>query len=147
MNKTVSYKGQLPIGEQDRIRLKTNNGKTGYKINKFNIMPKTPHNADSALVGQVFSVDQTGSITATVDFTNSDLLAVAVLEDHAAKNYAMDNVIIFDNSKFNQDIFITMTDADGNTTPGNYYIELEPTPLSDLEATMLTLQSIRQTMS
>ena len=41
MSKTISYKGQLPVGEQDRIRLKTNNGKVGYKISKFQLMPRS----------------------------------------------------------------------------------------------------------
>ena len=36
-----------------------------------------------------------------------------------------------------------MADADGNTTPANYYIELETMALSDIETTKLTLQSIR----
>ena len=147
MSKTISYKGTIVIGEQEQIRLKTNNGKTGYKITKFQLFPNTPHAVDSALIGQIFKTDQTGSITASVNFTDSDLLAVATFEDKSSSLYTTHENIVFDNEKFNQDIFITMTDADGNTTPGNYYIELETMALTDIEATMLTLQSIRQVMS
>ena len=35
MSKTISFKGQLAMGTQDIINLKTNNGKTGYKVTKF----------------------------------------------------------------------------------------------------------------
>ena len=75
------------------------------------------------------------------------MLGVATFEDKSSSLYTTHENIVFDNEKFNQDIFITITDADGNTTPGNYYIELETMALTDIEATMLTLQSIRQVMS
>ena len=143
MSKTLSYRGKLAIGEQQQIRLRTLNGKTGYKINKFNLFPTTPNAADVALVGQIFTTDQTGNITATVDFSQNNLLAVATFEDKASSLYPTHENIVFDNEKFNQDIFINITDADGNTTPANYYIELETIKLSDLEATMLTLKSLR----
>ena len=32
MSKKISYKGTLPIGLEDKISLRTINGKTGYKI-------------------------------------------------------------------------------------------------------------------
>ena len=143
MSKKISYKGQLPPGEQDRIRLKTINGKTAYKITKFQLISKTPGaDADVAFVGQIFKTDQTGSISASVDFTNAELLGVAFYnaEHTTGRQY---ETIIFDNEKFNQDIFINITDADGGTKRCNYYIELESMALSDLESTMLTLQSLR----
>ena len=147
MSKTISFKGQIPIGEQDRIRLKTNNGKTGYKITKFQILPGRPGVDDVELVCQIFKTDQTGSISSEVNFTDSDLLAVAYYQDDLQNHYASSTDILFDNEKFNQDIFVTMTDASGATDAANYYIELETMSLSDIETTMLTLQSIRQIMS
>jgi len=147
MSKTISYKGTLPIGEQDRIRLKTNSGKTGYKITKFQIISTTPGAANSELIGQIFKTDQTGSITSNVNFTDSDLLAVSQYHDANSTSYGFTEQVIFDNEKFNQDIFVNITDISGSTAPANYYIELETTSLSDIEATMLTLQSIRQVMS
>tara|TARA_Y100000356_G_scaffold54153_1_gene43623 strand:- start:68 stop:514 length:447 start_codon:yes stop_codon:yes gene_type:complete len=148
MSKTISFKGQIPIGEQDRIRLKTNNGKTGYKITKFQIIPNAPGSTTNELVAQIFKTDQTGSISANVNFTDSDLMGVAYYEGNsgAGTGYSGEQ-IIFDNETVNQDIFVTMTDAGGSTNPGNYYIELETMALSDLETTKLTLQSIRQVMS
>ena len=141
MSKTISYKGQLNIGEQDRIRLKTNTGKTGYRITKFQMIISDHSNNTYELIAQIFKTDQTGSITDIVNFTNSDLLAVAFQDAHG--DYNNGETIIFDNAKFNQDIFINITDAKAGTTPVNYYIELEAMSLSDIETTQLTLQSIR----
>tara|TARA_Y100000114_G_C11571148_1_gene236462 strand:- start:104 stop:550 length:447 start_codon:yes stop_codon:yes gene_type:complete len=148
MSKKISYRGTIPIGEQEKIRLKTNNGKTGYSISKFQILPTDPGTTNEELICQVFSTDQTGSIGTNVAFTDSDLLAVAFYTNNSNLAYTNnEDVIIFDNVKFNQDIFVTMTNAAGGTDPANYYIELETMPLSDIEATQLTLQSIRQVMS
>ena len=144
MKTTISYRGTIPVGEQERIRLKTNNGKIGYKINKFQIISTTPGASAYEYVAQVFSKDQTGSITGDVNFTDSDLLAVVYYQDGSSSGDNPADTIIFDNVKFNQDIFITLADITTNTVPGNYYIELEAMTLTDIEATMLTLQSIRQ---
>ena len=144
MKTTISYRGTIPVGEQERIRLKTNNGKIGYKITKFQIMSTTPGASAYEYVAQVFATDQTGSITGDVNFTNSDLLAAVYYQDSSSAGDNQADTIIFDNVKFNQDIFITLADITTNTVPGNYYIELEAMTLTDIEATMLTLQSIRQ---
>ncbi len=46
-----TYKGQLPMGEQEKIHLSTNNGMMGYKIKKFQVISKTPGvDADVAFV-------------------------------------------------------------------------------------------------
>jgi len=143
MRKKISYRGKVPIGEQERIRLKTIDGKTGYKISKFQVMPTAPGINHQEIVAKITKTDQTGSIDALVDFTNSDLLAVNYFVENPGTNVTPDDSIIFDNEKFNQDIFINITDANGGTVPVNYYIELESMTLSDLEATMLTLQNIK----
>lgn len=143
MSKTLSYKGKLPIGEQDRIRLRTIKGKIGYQIKKFQIMSTVPGTANMELIGQIFKTDQTGSISTTVDFTNADFLAVSYAYDASGTVAKQSNTIIIDNEKFNQDIFVNITDASGATNPANYYIELEAMPLTDLETTQLTLQSLR----
>lgn len=143
MSKKLSYKGKLPIGEQDRIKLATMDGKTGYKIVKFQIVSTTAGAANSELIGQIFKTDQTGKITSTIDFSNSDLLAVAQYHDANSTSYGFTEQFIFDNEKFNQDIFVNITDISGSTAPANYYIELETMSLNDLEATMLTLKNIR----
>ena len=142
MSKTVSYRGIIPIGEQERIKLSTIDGKTGYKITKFQVLPKDVGTVSYELIGQIFKKDQTGSVGTAVDFSNSELLATSVLIGKSSEN--LQNIVtIFDNEKFNQDIFINITDASGGTNPTNYYIELEKMSLTDLEATYLTLQNIK----
>ena len=143
MSKKISYKGTLSIGTQDKITLKTNRGKVGYKITKFQLMPTKPGTTTHEYVGQIFSKDQTGSITQEVKFTNNELLAVIYYADSSSAADNQADTIIFDNAKFNQNIFINITDASGNTDPCNYYIELETMKLTDIEATMLTLKSIK----
>ena len=134
------------MGEQDRIKLSTINGKTGYKIKKFQILSQQPGQSNVEFIAKITKTDQTGNITNTVDFTDNDLLAVAYYQDEG--NAARQNeTIIFDNQKFNQDIFVNITDGASATTRCNYYIELETMPLSDLEATYLTLQNIRDITS
>lgn len=147
MNKRISYRGTLAMGQQDIIRLKTNNGKTGYKITKFQIVAKQAGAANSTFVAQITKTDQTGSISSDINFTDSDLLAVVYQVDASSHIYPSSEVVIFDNEKFNQDIFINITDPDGGTNPCNYYIELETMALSDLEATYMTLQNIKQITS
>tara|TARA_Y100001938_G_C7811831_1_gene292270 strand:- start:41 stop:496 length:456 start_codon:yes stop_codon:yes gene_type:complete len=149
MSRTISFRGTLDMGTQDRIKLSTLKGKVGYKINKFQIMSTLPGQSGKSVeyVAQIFKTDQTGSITPDVNFTNSDLLAVIHLQDQQASDNPASEIIIFDNEVFNQDIFVTMQDADGDTVPGNYYIELETMPLSDLQATQLTLKNLRSIAS
>ena len=142
MSKTISFKGKLPIGEQDRIKLSTITGKTGYTIKKFQILPVDIGTVSFELIGQIYKTDQTGSVGTAVDFSNSDLLASSVLIGKSSEN--LQNIVtIFDNEKINQDIFVNITDASGGTNPCNYYIELETMSLTDLEATMLTLKNLR----
>ena len=143
MSKKLSYKGKLPIGEQERIKLSTTDGKTGYRIIDFRIIPGRPGVDSGEYIGQIFKRDQTGSITSVIDFTNSDLVAMSMFKTHANNVYANSETVIFDNEKFNQDIYIYIVDAEGGTDPANFYIELETMSLSDLESTMMTLQSLR----
>ena len=144
----ISYAGKINMGTQDKINLKTNNGKTGYKITKFQVISTTPGaTASVEYVGKIFNKDQTGSISAGVDFTDSNLLACAFYQVRSDASVANAETIIFDNKEFNQDIFITIEDAEGGTVPCNYYLELETMALSDAETTMLTLQSLRTVSS
>ena len=150
MSKTISYKGRIPMGEQERINLKTNKGKVGYKINQFAIISTTPGVAagtGTELIGKIYNKSQEGAVSTVVDFTESDLLAVSYNKEGVAASDGGTQVIIFDNAVFNQNIFVTMADASGNTIEANYYIELEIMSLSDIEATMLTLKSLRNIAS
>jgi dimeric dUTPase (all-alpha-NTP-PPase superfamily) len=60
MKKT--FRGQLADATQKTIRLSTNNGLTGYKIVKLQIMIVQLGNADAEHVVQVFSTKRTSAI-------------------------------------------------------------------------------------
>jgi len=145
--KTITFRGRLAIGTQDKLRLRTNNGKTGYKITKFEVIPLNPGTATAEAITKIFTTNQTGSIGSTVDFTDSDLIAVSYYQSvpvhNSSAGQAVSKNIIFDNAVINQNVFVTVDDATGNTDEINYYIELEAFAISDLEATKLTLASIK----
>ena len=85
------------MGQQDRIRLSTLNGKTGYKITDFKIIGTTPGQNSPEYIAEIYKTDQTGNIGYDVQFTNSDLLAVAFLNGNTNPAYASNELIIFDN--------------------------------------------------
>jgi len=146
MSKTLSYRGTLAMGQEDRISLATIQGKVGYKITKFNMISTSPGTANVEMVGKITTVTDP-NIGAEVKFTDADLLAVNYLRDGTTNERPYTQVIIFDNEKFNQDIFVNITDAGGATIECNYVIELETMDLSKLETTMLTLKSLRTVAS
>ena len=144
MSKKLSFKGQIPVGEQQKIKLATKEGKRGYKITQLKMINKSPGtSANPGLLCKVYIKDQSGSLTDTVDFTEGDLIAVAFFTQSTSSNTLQAETIIFDNTVFNQDIFVYIVDPSGATDPGNYYMELETVSLSDVESTQLTLSNLR----
>ena len=141
MNK--SYKGVIPVGEQERIRLSTNDGLTGYRIKQFQLLSTTPGANSAEYVGKIYNSDQTGSIAPTVSFGDPDLLAVDFLNHDTNPAYISSQLIIFDNRVFNQDIYVTIADASGGTVPCNYYIELEQIPLTEDQALVAIIKDLR----
>ena len=138
-----TFRGKLPMGEQQRIHLSTNDGLTGYRIRKFQIMSAAPGTAEHEYVAKIFVTDQTGSITDTVDFNDPDLLGAAIsFSRQSALNSVTDQIII-DTETFNQDIFVTIADASGSTVECNYYLELDQVKLSINESTFATLKNLR----
>ena len=143
MSKKLSFRGRLLDGVQQKIKLSTLNGKTGYKIKKFQTIQVNPGTDSVELICKIYSKDQTGSLANSVDFTEGDLLAVAIYNGNAAAfNYPTNETIIFDNEVFNQDIFIYAGDTIA-TADTNFYLELETVKLSDVQSTQLTLKNLR----
>jgi len=77
-----TFRGLLADGGQDRIRLSTIKGKVGYKIAKFQTIGKTLGTTANESTAQIWKVEQTGTPTADIDFTDSDLLGVAYWKSH-----------------------------------------------------------------
>ena len=143
MSRRLSFRGLIEDGGIDMIPLQTNNGLIGYKIVKFEIMPENPGTTDYEHVVQIWKTDETGNISAAIDFSNNRLLGAAFTEGNNSSNYIGQPLIaIFDNEKFNQNIYITHVDAKGALNC-NYYIELEQMKLDLSEQTVATLKDIR----
>ena len=142
MSKKISYKNRLPMDVEERIRLKTIQGKVGYKIKKFQIISQAPGAASHELVGKI-RLTPDPNVGPTVDFSDGDLLACSFQMDQEVGN----DVIIVDTEIFNQDIFVQIGSANSSSVEANYYIELEAMSITDIEATMLTLKNIRSVTS
>jgi hypothetical protein len=134
-----SFRGKLADGAQEKINLSHNDGRTGYRIVKFQIMPENSAN-NFECTAKIYSVEQT-AVDSLVDFADSTLLGAA-FSGLISGGYAGSQTIIHDNAYFNQDIFITAQDASASQDT-NYYIELEQFELSLNEQTVATLQNIR----
>ena len=135
-----TFRGLLPDAGSDTIVLHTNDGSTGYKIVKFQVIPYAPGGAEVETVNKIYKVETAGS--AFVDFSDQTLLGVAYYQDNASQTYPSSETIIFDREIFNQDIYLT-TFATSGASPMNYYIELEQIKLDLSESTVATLKDIR----
>jgi len=136
-----SYRGLLASGGQDIIRLSTTDGRMGYKLVKFEIMPLGV-NLTIENVMKIYKTVQTSG-TNVINFSDSDLLAAAILKIGSASTEALTMHVIFDNEVFNQDISVTSLDDGGGNRDCNYYIELEQIKLSSAQAELLIVKSLR----
>ncbi len=142
-----SFRGKMANDSIETISLHTNNGSTGYRIVKMQLMPETIGNTNGEHVVQVYSVPQT-SASNSIDFDDNTLLAAGVVNNEGSVNrYPPNDAVVFDNMIFNQDIFVTHKHATGGSGDCNYYIELEQVKLSLDENTVATLKDIRNIQS
>ena len=144
MSKIKSFRGLMADGEQQEIALSTNNGMTGYRIVKFQVLDDDPGEAESANAIKIYKILQS-SVTGKIDFSDNTLLAAIDFRQHNNEAYGVSaNTIIVDNEIFNQDIYIT-NKANTGSASMNYYIELEAMDLALDEQTVATLKDIRNT--
>ena len=134
---TKSFRGKLADGDILRIRLSSNKGLIGYKVRKFELFPAVQDSAKDSLVC-LHSV-KPDAATTSANFDSPTLLAAALMFNGT---YEIQTTVVFDNVKFNQDIFITNVDSIGANAM-NFYLELEQMPLSLDEATVATLKDMR----
>ena len=135
-----TFRGTIADASQETVVLHTNDGSTGYKIVKFQVMPGTFVNAE--LIIRVWKVPgKTGS--GNIDFSDNTMLAAAQYSSSSTgETNPEDEVIIFDREVFNQDIYIT-NEGVSNAQTMNYYLELEQVKLDLNENTVATLKDIR----
>jgi len=141
-----TFRGLIADGVQDTIVLHTNDGSTGYRIVKFNIISNTPGaSADESTVS-IWKVKQASVSAAAndIDFSDNTLLGVGYWAGASSSGSPFNQVVIFDSEIFNQDIYITHNNvAAGTAIPCNYYLELEQMTLDLSENTVATLKDIR----
>lgn len=140
MSTIKSFRGLLADNGIETIPLSTNDGSTGYRIRKLEIMPKQSQ-TDYEITFKVYKISQTAADN-VVDMSDNTLLAAA-FSGLAAGEYAGAKTVIFDNEVFNQDVYLTATDNGGSGQSVNYYIELEQISLALDENTVATLKDIR----
>ena len=136
-----SFRGKLVDGGIDTISLHTNTGSIGYRITKFQIIHAEPGEQHAEHTVKIYTIPQASADNA-IDFSDNTLLGAAYLTNSATTGYPADQMIIFDNMTFNQDIYVTHEDTVGSQ-PCNYYIELEVVKLALDENTVATLKDIR----
>jgi len=135
-----SYRGLIASGAQHTIPLHTNDGKTGYKVIKFEIMP-VDANTTTENVVKIYKISQT-TVTTDIDFNDNTLLAASAINDSTDPGQPPSAIVIFDNEVFNQDIYVTHTDTIG-ATPVNYYMELEQISLTEDQALIAIVKNLR----
>ena len=145
-----SFRGLIADEGIQTVSLHTNNGSTGYRIVKMEVFPEKPGSVSQESCIKIFSIPQTGTPDSTVDFSDNTLLATGfVSNDTSLEQKGLINanrVVVFDNTTFNQDIYITH--HDGLTGEKcNYYIELEQIMLDKMQNTVATLKDIRNIKS
>ena len=134
-----SFKGKIANGAIETIALSTNDGSIGYTIKKFQAISASPAGSSPEAVLKIYKIPQTTADLA-IDFSDNTLIGTIFYEGNNNNTTLTEQVIIFDNEIFNQDIYITCSSTDGAM---NYYIELEQIKLSLDENTVATLKDIR----
>jgi len=139
-----TFRGLLSDDSQDTIVLHTNDGGTGYRIVKFQIIGNNPGAGAQDSVMKIYKIQQT-AVDGLVDFSDNTLLAVAYWTTHeaAASTTGEPPIVIFENEVFNQDIYVTHEDVGSNAQRCNYYIELEQLKLDLNESTVATLKNLK----
>ena len=140
-----SFRGLLADGGMDTINISTNKGLIGYKIKKFELMPYAFGASDGELESTVklYSVAP-DTVDGVVNFDDSTILAVSLINAEAvADSYPSIMTTVFDHVTINQDVFVTHKNLHADAGPVNYYLEMEQFSLDLNEATVATLQDIR----
>jgi len=133
-HKVHSFRGLLSNGGQDEINLERSNINLAYRIVKLQIMANNYNVTDEYNIS-VFREAQT-SYASTFDFTNTDLLGAAYLENSSSTGDFTEGTVIFDNTLFSRNIYVGNKSQSGASC--NYYIELEEVPVG--AATLMQLK-------
>jgi len=141
-HKVHSFRGLLNDGEEDEINLERSNANVAYRIVKFDVMGNTPGADSQESIVKIYREKQT-SIDGVVNFDDTDLLGVAIWMNKSSVDFPVSHQVIFDNTLFSRNIYVTNDDVD-STNACNYYIELEEVPVGAATLMQLKLQVARK---
>ena len=137
-----TFRGLLADGGVDKIRLSTKKGKIGYRIKRLDVIQEKPGTQNAESIVTINKIDFTP--LDTIDLSNGNILGVAFYGGpQVATAYPIQQVIIFDQEVFNQDIYIGAQDIAGEASKTNYYLELETINMNDNATAVSTLRDIR----
>jgi hypothetical protein len=142
-HKVHSFRGLLSNGGEDEINLERQNVNLAYRVVKFQIIGYNPGVEEVEATVKIYREEQS-SIVSTIDFTETDLLGAASHREFAAaEDFSSPQVIIFDNTLFSRNIYVSYKAAAG-TMAMNYYIEIEEVPVSSSTLMQLKLGVARK---
>jgi len=137
-----TFRANLADGEQDTIRLSTNNGLTGYRLNKLEIIGP---DANQTLEGVIKIYTRApAAVNDDIDFDDQSLIAAAIWKSTTSANNISGVQVVMEHTIVNQDLFVVYSIGAG-TGNMNYYLELEQVKLDLSEATVATLKDMRGT--
>jgi len=145
MSRIVSFRRLIADQGVDTVVLHTNDGTTGYRITKFMLFPAGATTAFSYESFVTIFKTPPGAAPgdATPDFSDNRILGCGYYtQSSSGATNPEDMNIVFDNEKFNQDIYISHSNSESSAAI-NYYIELEQMKLDLNENTVATLKDIR----
>ena len=137
-----SFRGLLADGEQEKIRIEGSVGSIAWRITKFQIIGASPGAATVESTVKIYREQQSATV-ATVDFTESELLGVAIWHKSTNVAYPLAEHVIFDNQLFVRNIYISLVNTDGSDSC-NYYIELEEVKVSAAGMAQLSVAAARR---
>jgi len=136
-----TYRGLLASGDQEKIPLSTKDGSVGYRIIKFELIPKAPGTVQAENTVKIYNEEQ-ATVDGTINFSDNSLLGAGYFLHQSSATLPYFSIVIFDKEVFNQDVFITCNEPLGGREI-NYYIELEQMKLDQTQNMSATLKAIR----
>jgi len=143
--KMHSFRGLLADGAQEKIRIQGATGEVAWRITKFQIIEAAPGTLDVEIVSKIYREEQS-SLVATIDFTDAELLGVAYYQGGNSTEESAGTTVIFDNTLFSRNIYVSTRDAGSNAGSINYYIELEEVKVSAAGMAQLSVAAARRTL-
>jgi len=140
--KMHSFKGLLADGVQERIRIQGSVGAVAWRITKLQAITTSPGTTTAEAVIKIYREEQS-TIDAVINFDDVELLGVVFWSGRTSA--VPGDTIIFDNSLFTRNIYVTAKDVD-SARDTNYYIELEEVKVSAAGMAQLAVAAARRTL-